>query len=151
MRLEEPDRARLLSRGAYEVYAPCMYIPSYEKYTAMMEGLLHDAACRVFMCLEGGEMCGIIALELMPDGSAEIRGIAVREDMRHRGIGSFMVRGAVREVNVRSLTAETDDDAVGFYRQSGFSVSRFMRHFDDGDVIRYKCVLTVYASAPVNS
>jgi len=43
----------------------------------------------------------------------------------------------------REVFAETDDDAVEFYRRLGFSVQPFVRHFSDGDVTRYRCELTI--------
>ena len=32
------------------------------------------------------------------------------------------------------------DNAVEFYRKSGFGTTRFIRHFPDGDAVRYNCV-----------
>lgn len=53
------------------------------------------------------------------------------------------MRSATGKLNLKPLTAETDEEAVGFYEHTGFSVKPFIRHFNDGDVNRYKCSLSV--------
>ena len=55
----------------------------------------------------------------------EIAGIAVDPAARGQGVGSHMIRQAVRRYRPRHVCAETDDDAVGFYRKNGFSVIGF--------------------------
>lgn len=56
---------------------------------------------------------------------AEITHIAVNPDIRGRGYGRDMVR-MVQTLHqaVTQWVAETDEDAVGFYRRLGFSTER---------------------------
>jgi ribosomal protein S18 acetylase RimI-like enzyme len=55
------------------------------------------------------------------NGHAVVRHIAVDEACRQRGIGRAMIEHAREAHGPRSLTAETDQDAVGFYERCGFS------------------------------
>lgn len=71
---------------------------------------------------DGGPPLGVIGVRL--DGAqGEILHIAVSPAWERRGLGRWMVesvRAAHPEVAVWS--AQTDDDAVGFYRALGFAV-----------------------------
>ena len=57
------------------------------------------------------------------DRSATILDIAVYENARSRGIGTFLIDGLLRESNASQVLAETDDDAIGFYQKYGFKVA----------------------------
>lgn len=37
--------------------------------------------------------------------------------------------------------AQTDDDAIGFYRRSGFEAEKVVIEYPDGAAVRYNCVL----------
>ena len=74
---------------------------------------------------------GVIVLSFAAPDSMEIAGIAVDPAARGQGVGSHMIRQAVRRYRPRHVCAETDDDAVGFYRKNGFRAAAFseMRRF----------------------
>jgi ribosomal protein S18 acetylase RimI-like enzyme len=133
----------LLTTEAFEIYSQCMYKPSVEEYKKEITALESNAENRIFICTYHQENAGIIVLSIRPDNSAEIVGIAVKEELKHRGIGKFMINSAAAALGVKNITAETDDDAVNFYQRSGFEVKEFIRHFPDGDVTRYQCTLSL--------
>jgi len=87
---------------------------------------------------------GMIVIEKKSEETAEIVGIATRKELQRRGIGSFMVKAACVHLVIARFVAETDDDAVDFYRKAGFSVHRFVRSFPDGDVVRYRCLVEFF-------
>ena len=93
--------------------------------------------------MEALQKMGCVELEKISDDTAEIIGIAVKKEFQRCGIGKFMVHFAAQNSGVNFLTAETDDDSAGFYSHTGFGVTEFIRHFPDGDVTRYNCVLDV--------
>ncbi|WP_342578619.1 GNAT family N-acetyltransferase [Psychrobacillus sp. FSL K6-2843] len=64
-----------------------------------------------------------IGIEMTLSNDAEIKHIAVSPNLREQRIGSKMLDYMVNELGIRRLTAETDQDAVGFYRNYGFIVS----------------------------
>jgi len=50
-----------------------------------------------------------------------------------------------------SVYAETDNDAVGFYKKNNFSVTEFSECYDGETVIRYKCELTQLANSNMSN
>ena len=131
----------LLTQDAFEIYGQCLYKASFLKYADEIGKICENSDCRIFACVELREYKGIIVLKLTEENSAEIVGISVKKDLRKRGIGRFMIFSAGENLNLKKLIAETDENAVDFYERIGFSVTSFIRHFSNGDVIRYKCSL----------
>lgn len=70
----------------------------------------------------GGVLLGCIGIEVAAQAGVKIQHISVTPERWRRGIG----RGMLMEVRSRypsaQLVAETDGDAVGFYRRCGFEV-----------------------------
>lgn len=88
---------------------------------------------------ENGEpmrICGFRVLE----GKLEICHIAVAENARGRGYGSAMIT-ALRDQYGMDIQAETDDEAVGFYRKYGFETTAIYKQYGDNTVRRWICVL----------
>lgn len=109
-----------------------MYKPTYSKYIARIDDFLSDPEARCFGTFDEGSLIGILIVR-----SGEILGVAVRKDMQRRGIGCSLINHAAQYFS--TLSAETDDDSVDFYRACGFECTRFERSFPDGISIRYKC------------
>jgi N-acetylglutamate synthase-like GNAT family acetyltransferase len=70
-----------------------------------------------------GMIIGCIGLQLSFPGSAIIRAIAVALTYRGQGIGSRLLRQSIETFSLAQLVAETDCDAVEFYRTCGFTIS----------------------------
>ena len=134
------DKNWLTSKEAFSIYAPCMYQPKYEDFVAQMEEYLGDPSVKIFVCENEGEKAGILVMK--EDGSeAEILGIAVRKDQRKKGLGKEMIYQVMEAAGLKKITAQTDDDAIGFYRSSGFEAERVVIEYPDGSTVRYNCVL----------
>lgn len=76
-----------------------------------------------FVCVEDGEVVGCAALELVWRDLAEIKSLAVRNELRGRGIGSRLVTAAVtegRDLGLGRIFALTRDQA--FFEKQGFHV-----------------------------
>ena len=136
----------LTSEEAFSIYAPCMYQPAYEDYKSLMEKYFSDPSVKIFVCDMDGEKAGILVLKEIEaaEGSetgaeAEILGIAVRKDLRGKGIGKEMVCQVMETEHLKKITAQTDDDAIGFYRKSGFETERVVVEYPNGSVVRYNC------------
>jgi len=134
------DRVWLLSEEAYNLYAPCMYEPTYGKYNEMMTSLLQSQEVEIYVYRTEHYAAGMLVLEVK-DASAEITGIAVDPGCRHFGIGRKLVKQAMESGRITKLYAETDEEGVGFYRGCGFTVEAVMKHYPNGAVTRYSCVL----------
>ena len=77
------------------------------------------------------------AYTLERDGMAnQVRLIAVSPDQRRQGFGKMMLLDALRRSGRRPLTAETDDDALGFYKSCGFKMVGRRKH--PSGVFRYR-------------
>ncbi len=125
----------------YDVYKHCMYMPTIEKFYKKVDAFLHDDSIKIFACLCRNEMKGMIVISFTERYRMEIIGIAVDVSARCQGIGSYMVNKVANDYGCMSVYAETDDDAVGFYRKNGFAVRPFSETYDGETFIRYKCEL----------
>ncbi len=133
----------ILTQDAFEIYGQCMYEASFRKYADEIDEFCKNSVYRIFACVESDEYRGIIILKLTQEDSAEIIGISVKKGFKKNGIGKFLMFSAAGSLHLKTLIAETDEEAVGFYAHIGFSVKPFIRHFSDGDVIRYRCRFSV--------
>ena len=127
-------RNEMRSPEAYEIYSACMYRPTPEKYAAAVRDYLSDSGTHCFGTYCSGELLGILVVR-----GGEILGIAVRNDARCKGVGRSLIAHA-KSMHPR-LTAETDDDAIGFYRSCSFACQPFERTFPDGTALRWRCEL----------
>jgi ribosomal protein S18 acetylase RimI-like enzyme len=86
-----------------------------------------------------GTPVACIGLRPMGRGGAEITALAVLPDWRRQGLARSLVYGACAQLDLRVLEAETDGDAVGFYRAAGFSVQSLGERYPG--VERFGCRL----------
>lgn len=96
-----------------------------------------DAELCVFID-DGGSAVGIVGFK-GKGASAEILHIAVAENRRNSGIGRNMIDELLRLKNFTKLTAETDHDAVEFYRRYGFEIQSLGEKYPG--VERFHCRL----------
>ena len=72
--------------------------------------------------LWAGEVAAACTLEV--DGSsARLTALAVDARVRGRGIGRALIDATIAHLDLDRLDAETDGDAVGFYRSCGFEIT----------------------------
>lgn len=82
----------------------------------------------------GSKLVSVIGLHV-EDDRCIIKHIAVLEEHRNKGIGKQIIRYAAEFFSLQFLTAETDDEARGFYEKCGFSCQSFKGVYGK----RYKC------------
>ena len=126
----------------YEIYKHCMFMPTEEKFNMKAELFLNDHSVKIFACFEQDTMMGVMVVSFTEERKIEIIGIAVNATARRKGIGSYMIDQVVSDYELLSVYAETDHDAVGFYRNNGFRITAFTETYDTETVVRYKCELT---------
>ena len=73
--------------------------------------------------------------------AAEIIGIAVSDNARHKGIGKELIQSVIKSEEIERIKAQTDDGSIGFYRKCGFSEEKTVVEYSDGSAVRYNCVL----------
>ena len=128
----------------YEIYKHCMFMPTEEKFNNKVDLFLNDIFVKIFACFEQDKIVGIMVVSFKEQKKIEIIGIAVDVSARGKGIGSYMINQVINHYGLLSVYAETDNDAVGFYRKNNFSITEFSEIYDGETVIRYKCELTQF-------
>lgn len=86
------------------------------------------------------ELIGFAALDL---GRAPtvIRYVAVSERAQGNGYGTLLVKAALKAGPSSVVYAETDDDAVRFYKKTGFTVIEKRKEVRFGNRQRYACMI----------
>ena len=140
------DKTWLTSEEAFSIYVPCMYQPTFDDFVVQMEAYFSNPSVKIFVSDMDGEKAGILVLKETEavEGSetgveAEILGIAVKENLREKGIGKEMIYQVMETEHLKKITAQTDDDAIGFYRKSGFEAERVVIEYPNGSGVRYNC------------
>ncbi|MCM3609710.1 GNAT family N-acetyltransferase [Planococcus sp. MERTA32b] len=87
------------------------------------------------------EEAAFIGIELKDASRCEIRHIAVGIDCRSSGIGSRMIEEVIKLHNIQEIAAETDVDAVGFYRKIGFNIKSLGEKYPGRE--RFYCAKTL--------
>jgi len=95
---------------------------------------------RILGCRSGEEIVGCLGLAFGAAGQAAIRHISVAPDQRGHGIGTAMIRYAVATFALTHLSAETDRDAVEFYRTCGFVIRSLGELYPATE--RFLCIYT---------
>ena len=131
----------VLTQEAYTVYQQCMYKPDYNAYVRKVNDYFNDKSTKIFISMNEDKIVGMLVLTLNGDNSAEVIGIAVHSSFQKQGIGSFMIRESAKKMNLHKVLAEMDDDAVGFYKNMGFEITKEVKYYENGSVDRYRCLL----------
>lgn len=85
----------------------------YKKY-------IHIGNRKLYTLVVNGEFIGCIGVEFVRTSHCEIKHIAVSPSERGNGIGSKMIDFISHKYSFSSISAETDKEAVDFYRKYGF-------------------------------
>ena len=126
----------LCNKSVYSLLAPSVFNPTPERLLTRAKKYQADNKTSVFAYSENGEYKGIIILKI-EDNTAEILDIAVKSEYQGKGIGSMLIDYIFTRFAVSKIIAETDDDAIGFYKKYGFTVGDITVKFD---AKRYTCV-----------
>ena len=124
----------------YNVYKDCMYLSNKDKYREKVQSWLMDDWIRIFTCVHDSKRKGLLVLKFTSTDQAEIIGISVEEGSRNQGIGSFMIREIQLCFPNIKMNAETDRDAVVFYKKNGFETTEIQKNYNGETVTRYLCV-----------
>ena len=109
----------------YEILAlmkPSVYDPTPERLKSRAEKYSADKNIFVYACKKDGIYVGIVVFGT-GNGTAEILDIAVKPEYRKHGIGKSLIDFIFTQFPIDNITAETDDEAVGFYKRCGFTIT----------------------------
>lgn len=117
-------KASLFNPEVLTLLKPSVYNPTPERLKDRAEKYSADKNIFVYVCKTGGIYVGIVVFR-MENGTAEILDIAVKPEYRKHGIGRSLIDFIFTQFPIYTITAETDDEAVGFYKRCGFDVIGF--------------------------
>ena len=129
-------KSSICENRIYELLAPSVFNPTEERLLNRAKKYQEDKETNVYVYKEDNEYKGIVVFEIF-DSTATILDIAVNPEHQGKGIGSKHIDFIFNSFNVNNITAETDDDAIGFYKKYGFTVADTKVKFD---AKRYTCV-----------
>jgi len=85
------------------------------------------------------EVAGCIGIEFLSPKHCEIKHIAVSPNDRGIGIGTKMISFIWEKHSLSFMFAETDKDAVNFYKNYGFKITSLGEKYPG--VERFQCIL----------
>lgn len=131
MKPEQTKTDDFVRAAAYEPARHQALLLLADPEEAVLEGYIHD--CRLYEYAENEAVLGVAATLDLPDGSVELKNIAVHAEAQRGGIGSALVRRVRAEAGARRLivgTADASSEAIAFYERNGFRVfGRIERFF----------------------
>ncbi|WP_161497064.1 GNAT family N-acetyltransferase [Pradoshia eiseniae] len=95
---------------------------------------------KLFGCQKDSQLIGCIGGEQNSD-TFIIRHIAVTQEKRGCGVGSSMIQFILNDPSIKTVIAETDKEAVSFYRKFGFHITSLGEKYPG--VERFACQYTL--------
>lgn len=83
-----------------------------------------------------------IGMEFYAERQARICHIAVSPNSRYKGIAFEMIKKVIHMHGLTYVEAETDDEAVGFYKKCGFTVTSLGEKYPG--IERFHCALFIH-------
>ncbi len=127
-------RESLLRLLAYAVWPP-----TEERALAVLADGSAAGAVSLYLAADGKDLAGLLRMRRTGRRSAEITHIAVVPERRRGGLGRAMIEELLQLERLDEVVAETDGDAVGFYRRCGFDVHSLGEQYPG--VERFRCAL----------
>jgi ribosomal protein S18 acetylase RimI-like enzyme len=84
-----------------------------------------------------GSVIAVVGIVMDEENRLEIKHIAVHPDHRGKGYGRELVLALIELKNPQRIAAETDDEAVDFYRSIGFTIESLGEKYPG--VERFRC------------
>lgn len=129
----------LCSEEIYNIFSACMFEPTFDKFKLKTEQMQKDSSVSVYGYFSNEKIIGVISTQ-ETDKTVEIIGIAVDTKKRHSGIGTKLV-DYVKDKSSKPIIAETDSDAVMFYKKYGFNIKEIIVSKFATSYSRYVCTL----------
>lgn len=119
------------------VLAESVHMPTEEKLKKRADGYIYNINVVAYGYKCDGVICGLIVLDTAKKEEIVILDLVVSKSNQQTGIGRKLVEYALYNLNPNTLIAETDDEAVDFYRKCGFIISNLGEKYPN--IIRYEC------------
>lgn len=119
--------------------------PSPEAIQRTANEYIVNEEFEIWGLLQDGKLVGFVGIHFTEDTKEilEIRHIAVNPEERGKGLGEKMVQELIKSKDPHEIKAETDDDAVDFYKKLGFEIENLGEKYPG--IVRYKYTLRLGA------
>ena len=131
-------KASLFDPEVLTLLAPSVYNPTPERLKHRAEEYAADSNVKAYACKNSEKYIGIVVF-VTENGTAEILDIAVKPEYRKHGIGRKLIDFIFNRFPVDTIIAETDDEAVEFYKKCRFTITPTK---EVSDTRRYFCKLS---------
>lgn len=130
-RVHDPDVRALLSEASGG-FTP-------EKWKKMARTYREDEHRVLWGIVTDETVVGCIGIEMISPKEIVICHLSVAAAFRHRRLGSTLIESLMEMYPVKTVSAETDREAVDFYQKCGFSITSLGEKYPG--VERFLCVL----------
>jgi ribosomal protein S18 acetylase RimI-like enzyme len=120
----------------FDLMAECMW-PDEERIKKQLNAYKTEDDRSLLGEISNNELIGLIGIKQAGD-EFELLHIAVKKAYRGKGIAKKMIDECIRNNNIKILEAETDKDAVEFYKRTGFTVTSIGEKYPGRE--RFKCI-----------
>ena len=120
MLIEEFDKSRHKPENIKELLSMAVGSLAPQKLEQLVDELYMSESHTLFVGIENDQVVGVIGIDYSSSPHGFINHIAVVLDMQKQGIGSQLIKYASADLKLKSIEAETDQDAVDFYQACGF-------------------------------
>jgi ribosomal protein S18 acetylase RimI-like enzyme len=114
--------------------------PDEEKIAQEINTYLEDDSRSLLGEFIDHTLVGLMGITRISNEKVILKHIAVKEEYRYKGIGKKMLQAYISNQKISLLEAETDVEAVDFYRKIGFQISSIGEKYKG--VERFKCQYT---------
>lgn len=128
----------LKNKSLLSLLAKSIYNPTEERLINRVDKFIMNPYVRVYAMKIEDLYVGIIVIDISDNGNIEILNIAVSQNYQGSGIGSSLIDHCTDTMQPNVMIAETDNDAVGFYRKIGFEIMPLGDKYRAG-IMRYQC------------
>ncbi len=132
-------KPQLDNSSVRELLSFCVGSSTPNKLETICEQYRSDKTRYLLGIEKNGQVIACLGIQIEQEHQAVIRCIAVMPTHRHQRIGEMLIKQASALFRLKSMTAETDIEAVGFYKYCGFEIISLGEVYPGTE--RFWCVL----------
>ena len=122
-----------------EILAESTYKPTKNKLLLRAQKYMENENVVAYGAKIDDKFFGVIVINCEDSENITILDIAVSKNSQNKGVGKGLINFVIDKLLPKTITAETDDDAVNFYKKLGFNVDTLPEKVCS--IVRYKCIL----------
>ena len=131
-----------------DILSNAVFQPTVERMNHILDGVYGSGDTTLYGLAIGQNVVAVAGIRRTSETAAELLHIAVKASERRKGNGCQLLKLVIQEENMEELVAETDRDAVDFYRRCGFIAQSLGEKY--AGVERFACRWTAPANLPKN-